>query len=60
MFRRLGPDTTEIKASFQVKGGSPNGGPMATALHSLQTGASDRMRDPFLVSPGLARALHPI
>jgi short subunit dehydrogenase-like uncharacterized protein len=60
MFRRLGPRTAEIKACFQMKGGSPNGGTMATALHTWENGATRKMRDPFLLSPGISRAMQPL
>jgi short subunit dehydrogenase-like uncharacterized protein len=60
MSNHLGPATTEMKAYFQSQGGSPNGGTMSTALHSWESGAVEEMRDPFLLTPGLKRALRPI
>jgi short subunit dehydrogenase-like uncharacterized protein len=60
MSNRLGSATTEVKAYFQSKGGSPNGGTMATAIHTWESGAVERMRNPFLLAPGEQRPLFPI
>jgi short subunit dehydrogenase-like uncharacterized protein len=60
MFRHLGADTSEIKACFQARGGTPNGGTIATALHTWENGAAKKMRDPFVLSPGVSRPLQPV
>jgi len=55
----LGPQTTTVKAFFQMAGGL-NGGTLASALTMAETGADRRMRDPFLLSPGIRRRLKAI
>ncbi|HEX7358996.1 MAG TPA: hypothetical protein VF283_00755 [Bryobacteraceae bacterium] len=57
---QLGPETAEVKAFFQSKGGSPNGGTLVTALHTWDSGAVEKMRDPFLLIPDAKRAPCPI
>ncbi len=57
---KLGPKTVEIKAFFQAKSGSPNGGTMASAFHSWESGDNYKMRAPFLLSPDTARDLRPV
>lgn len=57
---QLGPEVSEVKAFFQAKGGSPNGGTMATALHTWDTGAVQQMRDPFLLTPEFHRPPSPV
>lgn len=48
---QLGPETSEVKGYFQAKNGTPNGGTMATALLSVESGAMQKMREPFLLNP---------
>src|SRR5208282_287829 len=50
----LGPDTSEVKAFYQMKGGF-NGGTLATALNTFESGADKAVGDPFLLSPAAAR-----
>jgi short subunit dehydrogenase-like uncharacterized protein len=57
---QLGRATTEVKAYFQAKGGSPNGGTLATAMYTWESGAVAQMRDPFLLTPGVKRLPSPI
>jgi short subunit dehydrogenase-like uncharacterized protein len=57
---QLGPNTTEVKACFEIKGGRPNGGTVASGIHAFSSGSTQRMRDPFLLSPGKRRDLHPL
>jgi short subunit dehydrogenase-like uncharacterized protein len=52
----LGPQTTTVKAFFQISGGL-NGGTLASALNMAETGADKLMRDPFLLSPLIQRPL---
>lgn len=52
----LGPQTSTVKAFFQMVGGL-NGGTLASALNMAETGSDKTMRDPFLLSPGLRRTL---
>lgn len=52
----LGPQTATVRAFFQMFGGL-NGGTLASALNMAETGADKRMRDPFLLSPGMQRPL---
>jgi short subunit dehydrogenase-like uncharacterized protein len=54
---KLGPGTSEVKAFYRVKGGRPNGGTIASALNAWESGITEQMRDPFLLSPGAARPL---
>ena len=58
--KQLGANLTEAKAYFELKGGSPNGGTVATGLNAYSSGAAERMLEPFLLSPGKSRSLHPI
>jgi short subunit dehydrogenase-like uncharacterized protein len=58
--QRLGPTTSKVIALFEAKGGSPNGGTVATALVTYEQGGLAQTRDPFLLSPGRKRALQPI
>ncbi|MDQ2842153.1 MAG: hypothetical protein M3Y72_14160, partial [Acidobacteriota bacterium] len=58
--QQLGAGITEAKAYFQVRGGGPNGGTIASAHNAYRSGAADQGRDPFFLSPGKRRALHPM
>jgi short subunit dehydrogenase-like uncharacterized protein len=53
--RVLGPETSEVKAFFKLKGGL-NGGTFATAMNLYESGQESVVRDPFLLSPGIRRA----
>jgi short subunit dehydrogenase-like uncharacterized protein len=50
----LGPETSEVKAFFQIRGGL-NGGTLATAMNMYETGADKAVGDPFLLSPSVTR-----
>jgi short subunit dehydrogenase-like uncharacterized protein len=50
----LGPETSEVKAFFQIRGGL-NGGTLASAMNMYETGADKSMDDPFLLSPSVTR-----
>ncbi len=52
--QELGPETTEVKAFFQMRGGL-NGGTFASAMNMYETGADKQIADLFLLSPGIAR-----
>jgi short subunit dehydrogenase-like uncharacterized protein len=52
----LGPQTATVMAFFQMSGGL-NGGTLASALNMAETGTDKLMRDPFLLSPKIQRAL---
>lgn len=56
----LGASMTQAKAYFEFKGGSPNGGTVATGLNTYSSGDAERMRDPFLLSPERNRPLRPM
>jgi short subunit dehydrogenase-like uncharacterized protein len=51
----LGPDTHEVKAFFQMRGGL-NGGTLASILNMYESGADTAVRDLFLLSPTVTRA----
>lgn len=55
LFQTLGPDTSEVKAFFQLRGGL-NGGTLASAINMYETGADTAAVDPFLLSPSVTRA----
>ncbi len=54
LFQTLGPDTSEVKAFFQLRGGL-NGGTLASAINMYETGADTAAGDPFLLSPSITR-----
>jgi short subunit dehydrogenase-like uncharacterized protein len=58
--QQLGSSIAEVRAYFEMKGSKPNGGTVATGLSTYDSGAAERMRDPFLLSPEMKCALHPI
>lgn len=60
LVERLGDSKIEAKAYFEMKGGCPNGGTVASGIQAYESGAAKRMRDRFLLSPGMNRPLHPI
>jgi short subunit dehydrogenase-like uncharacterized protein len=45
----------EVKAYYELKGGLPNGGSVATGFHMASAGANDRLSDPFLLVPDVHR-----
>jgi short subunit dehydrogenase-like uncharacterized protein len=51
----LGPETSEVRGFFQLKGGF-NGGTLATMLNVYESGADKAVGDPFLPSPSITRA----
>jgi short subunit dehydrogenase-like uncharacterized protein len=53
----LGPDTCEVKAFFQMRGGL-NGGTLASAINMYESGAYKTTADLFLLSPGVTRPPH--
>jgi short subunit dehydrogenase-like uncharacterized protein len=53
-------DTVEIKAYHELKGGTPNGGTVATAFRMMSSSARERLQDPFLLAPTIARSPRPI
>jgi short subunit dehydrogenase-like uncharacterized protein len=53
--RTLGPQTSEVKAFFQMRGGL-NGGTLASALNMYASGADKAAADLFLLSPTITRA----
>ncbi len=55
--KRLGPGITQAKACFQVRGGRPNGGTVASAHRTYASGADRQGKDPFLLAPGIQREL---
>ncbi len=52
----LGPELSEAKAYFQVRGGLLNGGTIASADTTYSTGAADQGKDLFVLCPGKTRA----
>ncbi|HVO97055.1 MAG TPA: saccharopine dehydrogenase NADP-binding domain-containing protein [Bryobacteraceae bacterium] len=52
--RALGPETSEVKAFFKMKGGL-NGGTFASAVNLFESGQQMVVRDLFLLSPGITR-----
>jgi short subunit dehydrogenase-like uncharacterized protein len=50
----LGPETSEVKACFQMRAGL-NGGTLASAMNMYETGADKSVGDPFLLSPSVTR-----
>jgi short subunit dehydrogenase-like uncharacterized protein len=57
--RELGPGAS-IKAYYRFRGGPPNGGTIATGFHVAASGAKDRLRDPFILSPDVRRLPQPL
>jgi len=53
----LGPETCEVKAFFQMRGGL-NGGTLASALNMYESGSYKTTADLFLLSPGVTRPPH--
>lgn len=53
--RALGPETSEVKAFFKMRGGL-NGGTFASAVNLFESGQQDKVSDLFLLSPGITRA----
>jgi len=51
----LGPETTEVKAFIEMRGGL-NGGTLASAINMYETGAIKAFSDPFVLSPTTTRA----
>ncbi len=51
----LGPETSEIKAFFKMRGGL-NGGTFASMMYMYESNANQAMSDPFLLSPNITRA----
>jgi short subunit dehydrogenase-like uncharacterized protein len=45
----LGPEVNQVKAFFQMAGGL-NGGTLASAINMYESGATDAVRSPFLLS----------
>ena len=58
--KKLGPHLREVKAYFQVRGGRPNGGTIASANRTYSSGANTLGEDPFLLTPGFSRPLQRI
>ncbi len=56
----LGPDLVQAKAYFQARGGRPNGGTIASAHRTYESGAHRQGEDPFLLTPGVRRDLLPM
>ena len=54
--KKLGRDLAVAKAYFQVHGGRPNGGTIASAHHTYSSNASKVGQDLFLLNPGCDRA----
>lgn len=52
--RALGPETSEVKAFFKMRGGL-NGGTFASAVNLFESGQQAIVRDLFLLSPGVTR-----
>ncbi len=52
--RALGPETSEVKAFFKMRGGL-NGGTFASAVNLFESGQQATVRDLFLLSPGINR-----
>jgi short subunit dehydrogenase-like uncharacterized protein len=50
----LGPETSEVKAFFQIRGGL-NGGTLASVINMYESGADKAIGDPFLLSPSITR-----
>jgi short subunit dehydrogenase-like uncharacterized protein len=51
----LGPETCEVKAFFQMRGGL-NGGTLASAMNMYESGADKTAADLFLLSPTVTRS----
>ena len=49
--KKLGPQLAVAKAYFQVGGGRPNGGTIASAHHTYNSNASEMGKDLFLLNP---------
>ncbi len=60
LVKQLGSGIAVAKSYFQVKGGRPNGGTIASAHRTYSSGADRVGRDPFLLSPGVERDARPI
>ncbi len=54
--KKLGPGLAVVKAYFQVRGGRPNGGTVASAHHTYSSSADKVGKDLFLLNPGPHRA----
>ncbi len=54
--KKLGPRLAVAKAYFQVGGGRPNGGTIASAHHTYSSKANETGKDLFLLNPGCERA----
>ncbi len=54
--KKLGPSLTVAKAYFQVRGGRPNGGTVASAHHTYSSKANQVGEDLFLLNPGPHRS----
>jgi short subunit dehydrogenase-like uncharacterized protein len=55
IFQALGPQTSEVKAFFQLRGGL-NGGTLASAVNMYESGSYHAAANPFLLSPSITRA----
>lgn len=55
-FQALGEASADVKASFSLRGGF-NGGTLASALNTFDTGQSAALADPWLLNPAGARPL---
>jgi short subunit dehydrogenase-like uncharacterized protein len=55
LVKQLGNQLSEVKSYVQAKGGSPNGGTIASALETYSSGAAEQGKDLFLLSPGFTR-----
>ena len=44
-----------MKAYYKFKGGTPNGGTVATAFHAFSSGDAGALRDLFLLNPEVGR-----
>ena len=50
----------EVKAYYELKGGQPNGGTVATGFHVASSNTRNQLRDPFLLVPGMNRGPRPV
>jgi short subunit dehydrogenase-like uncharacterized protein len=53
-------EAVEVKAYYEMKGGVPNGGTVATAFRMMSSNARERLQDPFLLASTVQRAPRPI
>ncbi len=58
--RQLSTGAREVKAFYQFKGGTPNGGTIATGFRAFASGDRSRLGDLFLLSPETARKPLPV